>query len=134
MAGNRQCILITDNENKIMTEICYPRVKSAMEGYEFTGTDRKLLFEKKLALSDLKEMEQILAEYEKRRQVNKQNGFDEPQANSKTVRCGFGALEHKGIQRRTWRQFEIIEHPLCLLNQVTKTRNCSRANLLKCYV
>jgi len=74
--GNRQCILITNNENKIMTEICYPRVKNVMEGYEFTGNDKKLLFEEKLGLAHLKKMENILSEYDKTRQVNG-NDFDE---------------------------------------------------------
>jgi len=68
--GNRQSILITNNENKIMTEICYPRVKRVIEGYEFVGSDKKLLFEEKLGLSHLKKIESVLAEYEKIRQVN----------------------------------------------------------------
>ena len=59
-----------------MTEICYPRVKNVMEGYEFTGNDKKLLFEEKLGLAHLKKMENILSEYDKTRQVNG-NDFDE---------------------------------------------------------
>jgi adenine-specific DNA-methyltransferase len=31
--GNRQFILCTNNENNICTEVCYPRVKRAIEGY-----------------------------------------------------------------------------------------------------
>jgi len=31
--GNRQFILCTDNENKICTEICYPRIYKVMKGY-----------------------------------------------------------------------------------------------------
>lgn len=74
--GNRQCILITNNENKIMTEICFPRVKNVMEGYEYTGNDKKLLFEEKLSLSHLKKIENILAEYDKTRKIN-ETDFDE---------------------------------------------------------
>ncbi|MEI6575126.1 MAG: site-specific DNA-methyltransferase [Bacteroidota bacterium] len=32
--GNRQFILCTNNENNICTEICYPRVKKVIQGYE----------------------------------------------------------------------------------------------------
>jgi len=74
--GNRQSILITNNENKIMSEICHPRVKRVIEGYEFVGNDKILLFEEKLGLSQLKNIETVLAEFDKTRQVNK-NDFDQ---------------------------------------------------------
>ena len=32
--GNRQCILVTNNEGKIMDEVCYPRIKKVISGYE----------------------------------------------------------------------------------------------------
>jgi adenine-specific DNA-methyltransferase len=32
--GNRQFILCTNNENKICTEICYPRIKKVIKGYK----------------------------------------------------------------------------------------------------
>jgi len=32
--GKRQFILITNNENKIMTDVCYPRIKRVVEGYK----------------------------------------------------------------------------------------------------
>ncbi len=32
--GNRQFILITNNENNICTDICYPRIKKVIEGYK----------------------------------------------------------------------------------------------------
>ena len=33
-AGNRQFILCTNDENKICTEVCYPRLKKVIEGYK----------------------------------------------------------------------------------------------------
>ena len=33
--GNRKFILVTNNENNIMDEICYPRIQSVIEGYKF---------------------------------------------------------------------------------------------------
>ncbi len=32
--GNRQFILVTNNENNICTDVCYPRVKKVIEGYK----------------------------------------------------------------------------------------------------
>jgi adenine-specific DNA-methyltransferase len=32
--GNRQFILCTNNENNICTDVCYPRIKKAIEGYK----------------------------------------------------------------------------------------------------
>jgi len=32
--GNRQFILCTNNENNICTDVCYPRIKKVIEGYE----------------------------------------------------------------------------------------------------
>lgn len=74
--GNRQCILVTNNENRIMTEICYPRVRRVMEGYEYKGSDKELLYEEKLTLTKLRSVGELLAEYEKVRQEN-QAGYDE---------------------------------------------------------
>lgn len=34
--GNRQCILVTNNENNICTDVCYPRVKKVINGYKNT--------------------------------------------------------------------------------------------------
>lgn len=31
--GKRQCILVTNNEGKIMDEVCYPRIQKVIEGY-----------------------------------------------------------------------------------------------------
>jgi len=33
-SGNRQVIICTNNENNICTEVCYPRVKKAIKGYQ----------------------------------------------------------------------------------------------------
>jgi adenine-specific DNA-methyltransferase len=38
--GNRKFILCTNNENNISTEICYPRIKKAIEGYKNLKKDK----------------------------------------------------------------------------------------------
>jgi len=35
--GKRQFIIITDNENKIMSDFCYPRIKNVIKGFNSTG-------------------------------------------------------------------------------------------------
>jgi adenine-specific DNA-methyltransferase len=74
--ADRKCILVTNNENNIMTEVCYPRIKKVIEGYKYTGNDKRLLFEEKFTLSRLKKIEKILAEYEETREVH-ENEFNE---------------------------------------------------------
>jgi len=74
--GNRQFILVTNNENNIMTNVCYPRTRRIMEGYEYNGSQEKLLFEEKLTLTKLRNVEVILTEYEQTRKKNK-TAYDE---------------------------------------------------------
>ena len=54
--GKRKFILVTNNENKICEEILYPRIKNVINGYEFKGKDKKILFEKKITASTLKDL------------------------------------------------------------------------------
>ena len=74
--GKRQCILVTNNENNIMTEVCYPRVQRVMQGYEYQGKDKTLLFERKLTLNQLRKADEIYAEYQQAREEN-QGQYDE---------------------------------------------------------
>jgi len=67
---NRQCILVTNNENNIMTEVCYPRVQRVMQGYEYQGKDKTLLYERKVNLTQLRRANEIYAEYQQSREEN----------------------------------------------------------------
>jgi len=60
--GARQFILVTNNESNIMTEICYPRVKKIINGYNFKGNESVILYEKKLTFSGLKNSKEIVDE------------------------------------------------------------------------
>lgn len=62
--GSRQCIVCTNNENNICTEITYPRISKVIGGYEFEGKNKKLLFERKLNLTSFKKSQKILEEIE----------------------------------------------------------------------
>lgn len=52
--SNRQFIIATNNENNIMDDVCYPRTKKVIEGYEFVGTQSDILYEKKITWSEFK--------------------------------------------------------------------------------
>jgi adenine-specific DNA-methyltransferase len=74
--GKRQCILVTNNENNIMTEVCYPRVQRVMQGYEFEGIERTLLYERKITLTQMRQGNEIYAEYQQARDDNSEQ-YDE---------------------------------------------------------
>lgn len=60
--GNRQFILCTNNENKICTDVTFPRLKKVIEGYNFKGTQRDLLFERKITPSIFTGVEDFISE------------------------------------------------------------------------
>ena len=62
--GNRKFILCTNNEGAICTDICYPRLKNVIMGYNFQGKEKTLLYEKKITLTVLKNAETMLSEIE----------------------------------------------------------------------
>jgi adenine-specific DNA-methyltransferase len=80
--GNRRCILVTNNENNIMSEVCYPRVSRVISGYEYKGTEKTLLYEEKITLSSLKKAEKVLGELENIKNENK-GKFDDLQSEFK---------------------------------------------------
>lgn len=63
--GNRQCILVTNNEGKIMDEVCYPRIKKIIDGYEYKGKLKTELLTKKISFSTLKNSESIIKSVDK---------------------------------------------------------------------
>ncbi|MDL1897390.1 site-specific DNA-methyltransferase, partial [Anaerolineae bacterium CFX7] len=65
-----QFILATNNEKNICTEVCYPRLKQVIQGYDFEGTERKVLFEEKLSLTKMRKAAEIYTEYEEARDAN----------------------------------------------------------------
>lgn len=60
--GKRQFIVCTNNENNICTDVTYPRLKKVIEGYHFTGTQKDLLFEKKLTPTLFDKIEDFILE------------------------------------------------------------------------
>jgi len=73
--GNRQCIVCTNNENNICEETTYPRISKVINGYEFEGKHKEVLFEKKLNVTAFKKASQILEEIEATKTLEA-NNFD----------------------------------------------------------
>lgn len=69
--GSRQFILVTNNEENIMSEVCYPRIKKVIKGYESNGKIKNILFEENLSLSLLKKSEDLLIELDDIKEKNK---------------------------------------------------------------
>ena len=68
--GNRQCILITNNENEICRKVCYPRVQRIIGGYPFTGNKETVLFEKNITWTDFKKNVKIMERVAEIEQTN----------------------------------------------------------------
>lgn len=62
--GNRQCIICTNDENNICEEVTFPRIERVINGYQFRGEDKEVLFEKKLNITVLKKISKIFEEIE----------------------------------------------------------------------
>jgi hypothetical protein len=69
--GNRQCILVTNNENEICTKVCYPRVQRVIGGYPFSGNKETVLFEKNITWTDFKKNIKVLERVKEIEQVNR---------------------------------------------------------------
>ena len=60
-----QFILVTNNENGIMDNACFPRIKNIITGYSFSGKMKTKLYEKELVYGDLSKIEKVNKEIEK---------------------------------------------------------------------
>jgi adenine-specific DNA-methyltransferase len=68
--GTRKFILCTNNENKIAEEITHRRIKNVINGYKFTGTDIKLVFDQKLNEKSLSDLDIIIDDLGKAKDSN----------------------------------------------------------------
>ncbi len=73
--GNRKFILI-ELEHEICRDITSKRVKKVINGYSFKGKDLNLIFEKKLSVDDLKNIDPILDHFENLKKNGNSEDFD----------------------------------------------------------
>ncbi len=69
--GERKFILCTNNENNIAEEITYPRIKNVIDGYEYSGKTKIVLFEMKITEKNLREVDLALDDIDNIRENNK---------------------------------------------------------------
>jgi len=55
--GQRKFILCTNNENNIAEGVTYPRIKKVIKGYPYSGPVKTVLFEEKISIKFLKEID-----------------------------------------------------------------------------
>jgi hypothetical protein len=82
----------------ICQKICYPRIKAVIEGYEFHGIDSKLIFEMKLTISALRNIDTIFEELEQMKEKNTKD------FTSFSVEINDGVLQLYGIFEKTGMQ------------------------------
>jgi len=70
--GTRKFILCTNNENKIAEEITHLRIKNVIKGYKFTGTEKIIIFEKKLNEKMLGNIDPIIEDLGNIKEKNKE--------------------------------------------------------------
>ena len=75
--GKRQWILVTNNEDNIMTDVCYPRINNIIKGFNYEGKHKEILFKQKLNWTAIKNSENIINEVDKLIAENNDSGqFD----------------------------------------------------------
>ncbi|MFA6357406.1 MAG: site-specific DNA-methyltransferase [Candidatus Omnitrophota bacterium] len=80
--GDRRFILCTNNEDndntgiKVARDICLPRIQNVIKGYKYEGSDSRILFEKKITLSDFRKSENIWGKIDKLKTDN-EDRFDD---------------------------------------------------------
>ena len=78
--GNRQFIIATNDENKICSEICYPRIKKCIEGYKKSKTEESLLelpLDWKMIVNDLDSIKNKVKEFGENKEFSEINTFIE---------------------------------------------------------
>ena len=136
--GNRQCILVTDNEQDICKKVCYPRIQRVIEGYAFTGNKETVLLEKKITWSDVNKNEKLLKQIENIEQVNRV--YPEHDKITKEIRngilkvAGFNTIEEKilglGNSLKYYRTAFVGNHHAKEANDQDKTALAHKAGYL----
>lgn len=71
--GNRSFILCTNNENNIAEEVTLPRLRNVINGYDFSGTERTVLFDQTISLKAFEESDFILEQIERLKEKHSAN-------------------------------------------------------------
>lgn len=95
--GNRKFILCTNNEGKICEEVTFPRISKIINGYDFKGKDKKIIYENKLTVPKINNFSDIKKEIDEVKENNESN-FDkiDVEFNNNTIYVyGINKVENK---------------------------------------
>lgn len=95
---NKKEWLDFQEENGICSAVCYPRIKKVIEGYDYEGKEKELVWEKDFTLNTLRwdKADEIYQEYEKKRKEIKEKYDDYKSSFENNVIRLYGVKEVKG--------------------------------------
>jgi adenine-specific DNA-methyltransferase len=139
--GTRQCISITNNENNICEEVCYPRMSKVINGYTFKGKHKKTLYKQKISLTAFKKSSEILNKIEQIKSKSKDHWetFTTEIKNGEIYLLGESSTSEvsKGLQANNLRYFKVVhvkkEHSLFYIRGLAKEMEDSIRIKENCY-
>lgn len=140
--GNRQAILVTNNESNICKEVTYPRLHNVIKGYKSDSKDKKEIYTKEIKLSDLKKIDTILKELDELKAKNKNEfgKFETTFEDGQLSLLGVNDIKgfKQGYTRNNLRYFqtEFISREPSLKNKKNLTRLATDLLCIKedCYI
>ena len=99
--GQRQFILCTNNENNICSEVCYPRIKKVIKGYEFKGKTKDLLYERKLTFAVINNCE-VLSEEVQRVYEKNEAKYDKIKGEVKNDYLRINGISEAKEKKKAW--------------------------------
>jgi adenine-specific DNA-methyltransferase len=95
---NKKEWLDFQEENGICSAVCYPRIKKVIEGYDYEGKEKELVWEKDFTLNTLRlgKADEIYQEYEEKRKEIKEKYDDYESSFKNNVIRLYGVKEVKG--------------------------------------
>jgi adenine-specific DNA-methyltransferase len=98
---NKKEWLNFQEEKGICSAVCYPRVRKVIEGYDYEGKEKELVWEKKFTLNTLRwgKAEEVYQEYkDKREEIKEEYGDYESSFENNIIRL-YGVKEIKGRKK-----------------------------------
>ncbi len=128
--GNRKFILCTNNENNICEEVTYPRVRNVIEGYNYVGNDKTVLFERKITYSSItKNINNTLEEIENVISENKEI-FDKIDKEFKdNIIKIIGVKKINGIKDGLWGNLQYFKTDLIPVEKIDRIDDKQRREL-----
>jgi adenine-specific DNA-methyltransferase len=90
--GNRKFILCTNNESNICEDVTYPRISKCINGYNYKGSYKEVLFERKITFTIFKKADELIKKVDA---IILKSNFEETKTEIKD-----GILRVTGVNKR----------------------------------